>query len=83
MSLENLANNANDTTKQLVHTIDSEKKESFLLSELVKLTGFNKEELLQALLFLQRHCACICDQTCNDFTISKGKNFKVFVEATK
>lgn len=83
MSLVTLANNADIATKEIVHTISSEKKDSFLLSELVKLTGFTREELLQSLLFLQRHVACLCDKSCNDFVITKGKNFDVFLSATK
>ena len=83
MSLVTLANNADSAVKEIVHTIDSEKKDSFLLSELVTLTGFTKEELLGSLLFLQRHVACLCDKNCNDFVITKGENFDVFLNATK
>lgn len=83
MSLASLANNADNATKEVVHTIASAQKDSFLLSELVKLTGFTKEELLQSLLFLQRHVACLCDKNCNDFVITKGENFDVFLNATK
>jgi hypothetical protein len=83
MNLENLANDADSATKEVVHTIASGDKNSFLLSELVQLTGFTKEELLQSLLFLQRYFACLCDKKCDDFVIIKGENFDVFFNATK